>query len=118
MYNQITLIGNVGRDPELKYVNDGIAVANFSVAVTLRNSQSETTDWYEITCWRKQAETVANAVRKGQRVLVSGQLTLKTYQNRDNQTVSKLAVEAHNVIFLSPKDTTPPLPQSGSEVPF
>ena len=71
-YQQLIIVGNVGRDPELRYVGSGVAVTDISVAVMKKwtdaqGNKQETTTWYKVVCWRKTAEIVAQYVRKGNR---------------------------------------------------
>ena len=134
-YQQLIIVGNVGRDPELRYVGSGIAVTNISVAVAKKwtdqqGNQQENTTWYKVTCWRKTAEVVAQYVRKGGQVMVvASQIEVETYQTRDGQTRSQLKVTADNVQLLGGKsggDTYEPSMQSEmdaqgnppSEIPF
>ena len=106
MYQQLIIVGNVGRDPELRYVGSGIAVTDISVAVARKwtdqqGKQQETTTWYKVTCWRKTAEIVAQYVRKGKQVLVvASQIEAETYQARDGQSRTQLKVTADEVRLL------------------
>jgi single-strand DNA-binding protein len=129
MYASIQIVGNVGRDPEIRYIKDGIAVTSISVAVTTRASGEEKTTWYDVTVWRKQAEAVVNYVRKGHKVMVAGTPELKTYTGQDGVAVYKIAVNATEVVFLTPKAghqgdensgyTPPPTsPKPKQEIPF
>ena len=77
MYQQITLIGNLGRDPEMRYTPSGVAVTSFSVAVSRRwtgqdGQQQEKTVWFRVTAWRKLAETASQYLTKGSKVLIVG----------------------------------------------
>ena len=89
MSTQVTILGNTGRDVELRYTPQGTAVANFSVASnTVRNSSKgkiEKTDWFNITAWGKQAETLAKYLRKGSQILVRGKLDLSAWETRDGE---------------------------------
>ena len=79
MYQQITLIGNLGRDPEMRYTPTGLPVTSFTMAVS-RNwvgqdgQRQEKTIWFRVTAWRKLAETASQYLRKGSKVLVVGEL--------------------------------------------
>ena len=105
-YQQIIIVGNVGRDPELRYVGSGIAVTDFSLAVTRRRTdldgnRQETTTWWKVTCWRKTAEIVAQYVRKGRQVLVvASQVEAESFQGRDGQARVQLKVTADDVRLL------------------
>ena len=89
MSTQVTILGNTGRDVELRYTPQGTPVANFSVASnTVRNTpqgQKKKTDWYNITAWGKQAETLAKYLTKGSQILVRGKLDLSAWQTRENE---------------------------------
>jgi single-strand DNA-binding protein len=85
--NTVTLVGNITRDPELRFTNTGQAVATFGLAVNRRwqNRQSgeweENTSFFNITCWAQMAENVASSVHKGARVVVSGRLEQRSYES-------------------------------------
>lgn len=105
MYQQITILGNVGSDPELRYTQGGVAVTNFSVAVNKRYStsddeQREDTTWFRVTVWRKQAEVVAQYLKKGRQVLVIGEASVSAYTNRAGEAAASLDITAHNVKFI------------------
>jgi single-strand DNA-binding protein len=89
MSTQVTILGNTGRDVELRYTPNGTAVANFSVASnSVRNTpqgQKKKTDWYNITAWGKQAETLAKYLNKGSSILVRGKLDLSAWETRDGE---------------------------------
>jgi single-strand DNA-binding protein len=89
MSTQVTILGNTGRDVELRYTPQGTAVANFSVASnTVRNTpegQKKKTDWFNITAWGKQAETLAKYLQKGSQILVRGKLDLSAWETRNGE---------------------------------
>ena len=89
MSTQVTILGNTGRDVELRYTPQGTAVANFSVASnTVRNTpqgQKKKTDWYNITAWGKQAETLAKYLQKGSQILVRGKLDLSAWETQSGE---------------------------------
>ena len=107
MYQQITLIGNLGRDPEMRYTPTGVAVTNFSVAVSRRwvgqdGQQQEKTLWFRVNAWNKLAETAAQYLTKGSKVLVVGELEdPNTYIDREGQPRASLEVRALTIKFLS-----------------
>ena len=106
MYNQITVMGFVGVDPDLRYIQDGTPVANFTLAVNNRwtsaaGENMEETLWFRITTWRRQAEAVAEYVRKGQLVLVSGAVKPPfVWTDEAGQAQARLEVTAQLVKFL------------------
>ena len=82
--NKVQLIGNLGRDPEMKYAPGGQAVTQFSIAVA-RNSKKdgEQTDWFKVICWDKLAEIADQYLKKGHRVYVEGRLQIREYTGWD-----------------------------------
>ena len=122
--NLILLIGNAGRDAELRYTSSGRAVAGFSIAVN-RNYQvdgewREETEWFNVSSWGQQAENVANSVRRGSRVFVEGRLATREYTTQAGLSRTSLDVNAFRVINLSAREesgeggygTYPPAPES------
>ena len=111
MFHTIIIVGNVGRDPEMRYTPSGAAVTSFSVA-TSRNykSQGQTikeTIWFRVTCWGRQAEIASNYVKKGQKVLVEGRLVAdasgnpRTYTRSDGTIGTSFEITASNLQLLS-----------------
>jgi len=103
-YNQLSIIGHVGRDPELQYSQDGAARCRFSVAVTERRGQQDETQWFNVVAFGKLAETCNQYVRKGMAILVAGPVKLNQYTGRDGQHRASLDVIARDVQFLSRVD--------------
>ena len=93
--SKIQIIGNVGRDPELRMTPNGRPVCEFSVAVNRISGggaeRTEQTDWYRVSCWGKQAETAQQVVTKGAQIFVDGRFTPRTYTNREG--VEKLSLD-------------------------
>jgi single-strand DNA-binding protein len=89
MSTQVTILGNTGRDVELRYTPQGLPVANFSVASnTVRNTPQgvqKKTDWYNVTAFGKQAETLAKHLQKGASILVRGKLSLSAWETRSGE---------------------------------
>lgn len=90
---QITIVGNIGEDPELRFTPSGAAVATFSVAVTPRRFDRNTNEWkdgdatwYRVNVWRHLAENVAETLAKGMRVIVVGSLAARPWENKDKGT--------------------------------
>ena len=88
--NKIIVIGNLGRDPEMRYTPNGQMVTNFSVASNRRytagGEQREETEWFNCSAWGRLAETCNSYLTKGQQVYVEGQLRSRSYQGNDGQT--------------------------------
>ena len=105
MLNKMIIIGNVGGDPEMRYIPSGDAVTNFSVAVNERwgsaEDRKEKTTWFKVTAWRKLAEICNQYVTKGMSVYVEGRLSADTYDRRDGGTGLSLEINAQTVLFLS-----------------
>ena len=108
MYHKLTIVGNLGKDPEMKYTTDGKAVTTFSVAASNRKDE---TVWFRITTWDKQAETCNQYLHKGSKVLVEGALKAdaqgnpRTYERKDGLGwAASFEVVASSVKFLSGKD--------------
>jgi single-strand DNA-binding protein len=101
--NSIQLIGRLTRDPDLRYTPNGVAVANFDLAVDrdVKNQQGEKeTDFIRIVCWQKQAEVVANYLKKGRLVAVEGRLQIRNYETQDGQKRKAAEVVSSRVQFL------------------
>ena len=79
--NRVTLMGHLGKDPEIKYVGEGTAVCKFSIATSQKYKGVEKTEWHNIVCWSKTAEIASQYLRKGSLVLIEGRITTNTWQN-------------------------------------
>ncbi len=99
-FNRVVLAGNLTRDPELRFTNSGIPVANFGLAVNRVRSKNEEVDFFDVTCWRELGETVTNYKKKGDPILVEGRLQFRTYEAKDGSKRNKVDVVADNVQFL------------------
>jgi single-strand DNA-binding protein len=99
-FNRVVLAGNLTRDPELRFTQGGVPVANFSVAVNRVRSKSEAVDFFNVSCWRELGERVANYKKKGDPILVEGRLQYRTWQTPDGTKRSAVDVVADNVQFL------------------
>jgi single-strand DNA-binding protein len=103
--NKVILVGNLGRDPEVRYTTSGTAVANFTMATTDRwNDQSgerkERTEWHRIVVWAKQAEIVGEYLRKGRQVYVEGSLQTREWTDREGNKRYTTEVRAQRVQML------------------
>jgi single-strand DNA-binding protein len=106
MINKVILVGRLTRDPDLKYLEDGNAVASITLAVNrnFKNSQGEyDTDFLNCTLWRKNAENTANYCKKGSIVGITGRIQTRSYENSDGAKVYVTEVIAEGVKFLSSK---------------
>jgi single-strand DNA-binding protein len=82
-FNRITLVGNLTRDPEIRYVGSGAAVTKFTLAVNRRSKQQEETDYIDCVAWDKLAETCNTYLKKGMSALVDGRLSIRSYDDKD-----------------------------------
>jgi len=103
--SKIMIIGNVGRDPELKMTGNGRPVCEFSVAVNRvmggqGGERTEQTDWYRVSCWGKQAETAQQIIQKGRLVFVEGRFTPREWTGKDDQKRISLEISADNFQVL------------------
>lgn len=109
MINRVILVGRLTKDPELRYTPSGVAVATFTLAVNrpFTNQQGEReTDFINCVVWRKQAENVANFLRKGNLAGVDGRLQTRSYEGQDGKRVYVTEVVAESVQFLEPKNAS------------
>lgn len=107
--NRVLLVGRLTKDPDLRYTPNGIAVATFTLAVnrTFTNAQGEReADFINCVIWRKQAENVANYLKKGSLAGVDGRLQTRNYDGQDGKRVYVTEVLAENVQFLEPRGTS------------
>jgi single-strand DNA-binding protein len=108
-FNKITIVGYLGRDPELRYTPQGIAVCNFSVATTEKRKDPRTgepqdaTTWFRVTVWRRLAEVANQYLAKGRQVYIEGRLRQDEYTDRDGIKRTQLVVDATDMHFLGPK---------------
>lgn len=119
--NQITLIGNVGRDPELTYTPSGMAVAKFSLATSYRASKDkeQETTWHYIVAFGNQAETLNQYVSKGNKLFVQGRLSKRQYTNAAGEKKEAIEVIVSQFEFLSRKEeATSGTEEDESQVPF
>jgi single-strand DNA-binding protein len=84
-FNRITLVGNLVRDPEIRYINSGAAVTKFTLAVNRRSKQQEETDFIDCVAWDKLAETCNTYLKKGMSVLVDGRLSIRSYETKEGE---------------------------------
>jgi single-strand DNA-binding protein len=102
--NKVMIIGNVGRDPEMRYTPNGAAVTTFSVAVNRQwNGQDgphKETEWFNVVTWNKLAETCSQVLTKGRLVYVEGRLQTRSWDGQDGQKHYRTEVVAQSVTFL------------------
>lgn len=111
MINRVILLGNLARDPELRYTPNGVAVATFTLAVNrpkTKDGAEQQPDWINIVAWQKLADNCANYLRKGSKAAVEGRLQTRSYENKEGRKVYVTEVVAENVQFLSVKNDNSP----------
>lgn len=104
-FNKITLVGYLGRDPELRYTPQGTAVCNFSIATNDRKKDKsgefqDITTWFRVTLWNKQAETAAKYLTKGSQIYIEGRLRVEEWQDRDGKDRYTLEVQGSDMQFI------------------
>ncbi len=104
-FNKVIIVGNLGRDPELRYTPQGTPVCTFSIATNERRKsaageQQDITTWFKVTVWGKQAETVSQYLTKGRSVYVEGRLHVEEWTDKEGKTRNTLEVNATDVHFL------------------
>ena len=96
--NTVTVVGNVTRDPELRFTPNGAAVVNFGLAWNRKGqNDEEIVSFFDITCWRNLAENVAESITKGSRVIVYGRLDQRSWENQEGERRSKVEIVADDV---------------------
>ena len=103
--NKVMLIGNVGKDPEMRYTANGKAVTTFSVACNRVHNgpdgeRREETDWFDVVAWDKLAELCSQYLQKGRQAYVEGRLQTRSWEGQDGQKRYKTEVVANTVLFL------------------
>lgn len=103
--NKVQIIGNLGRDPELRHTQGGTAVTNFGVAVGERKKDGDQwvdhTEWFNVTVFGNQAESVCQYLSKGSQAYVEGRLSTRKYQDKEGNDRTSTDLIAHTVLFLS-----------------
>ncbi len=104
-FNKITVVGNLGRDPELRYTPQGVAVCSFSMATNEKRRDKsgdlqDITTWFKVTLWRQQAENAAKYLTKGSPVYIEGRLRIEEWTDRDNNNRYTLDVQATDMQFI------------------
>jgi single-strand DNA-binding protein len=107
--NKVILIGNLGKDPELRYTPSGQAVCTFSLATSERftgkdGQKQERTEWHNIVVWAKQGEMCNQYLKKGRTVYLEGRINNRTWDDRDGNKKNRTEIVATTVQFLSPRE--------------
>lgn len=121
MYQQITLVGNLGRDPEMRYTASGVPVTSFPVATSrgwtgADGQRNEKTVWFRVSAWQRQAETCNQYLTKGRRVLVVGEVEEPyVYTDQEGNSRASLQVRAQTVRFLTSREETDGMGAGGGQ---
>jgi len=120
--NKVIVVGNLGRDPELRYTPSGQPVASFSVATNERwndrdGKPQERTEWHRIVVWGKQAENCANYLAKGRSVYIEGRLQTREWEDKEGQKRQTTEIVAQTVQFLGGRDGAGSGPRAGGAGP-
>jgi single-strand DNA-binding protein len=104
-FNKVILVGNLGRDPELRYTPQGTPVCSFTLATNERRKDKtgeaqDVTTWFRVTLWGRQAETASQYLSKGRPVYIEGRLRLEEWTDRDGKTRQSLEVHATDMQFI------------------
>ena len=124
--NKVILIGNLGKDPEVRYLDNGVAVANFSLATTenYKNKEGERvsqTEWHNIVLWRGLAEVAEKWLNKGSSVYVEGKIRTRKWEDKDGNDRWSTEIVANNMQMLgskngdAPRDQQETMHQQGSK---
>jgi single-strand DNA-binding protein len=135
--NKVILVGNLGRDPEVRFTANGKAVARFSVATSevwndTEGTRQERTEWHNVVVWGKQAESCGQYLQKGRQVYIEGSIRSRQYDDKDGNKKYITEVIAQRVQFLGggraggagaqPRDSAgaepPPVPAEEEDIPF
>lgn len=105
--NKVTLLGNLGKDPEIKFLPSGQAVANFSIATTssikdkTTNDWKETTEWHNVTAYGRTAEIIRDYVKKGNKLYVEGRLTTRSWDDKEtNKKVYRTEIVVNELVLI------------------
>jgi single-strand DNA-binding protein len=117
--NKVLLIGNLGRDPEMKYTPQGTPITNFTMAVSRRRQTpdgewKEETEWFRIIAWQKLAEQCNEYLRKGSKVYIEGRLQTREWQGQDGQNRQTVEVVANEMVILDSRQAGPGGPGGSS----
>ena len=118
-FNKIILVGNLGRDPELRYTAQGTPVCSFSMATNERRKDKsgemqDQTTWFRVTLWGRQAETASQYLTKGRPVYIEGRLRVEEWTDRDGKPRHTLEVHATDMQFIGGARSEEPLAEKAA----
>lgn len=115
-WNRVELIGNLTRDPELRYTPNGAAVVTFGMATNRtyvsEGERKEEADFHRLVAWNKLAELCNQLLKKGMRVFISGRLQTRSWESQDGQTRTVTEIVVEDMIILTPRNSMGAVPQS------
>ena len=117
--NKVILIGNVGKDPDVRYLDSGVAIATFSLATTergytLQNGTQvpDRTEWHNIVLWRGLAQTAEKYVHKGDKLYIEGKIKSRSYDDQNGVKRTIVEIFADNMEMLTPRGASQPQAQA------
>jgi single-strand DNA-binding protein len=130
--NKVILVGNLGKDPEVRHLEGGTAVANFSLATSesykdKAGNKVEQTEWHSIVVWRGLAEVAEKYLKKGMTIYLEGRLRSRSWEDKENVKHKTTEIIADTFTILSKKDSNHPsgndehgtsIPKTGDDLPF
>lgn len=120
--NKVILVGNVGKDPEIRHLDSGVAVATFSLATSetyvAKNGEKVTsTEWHNIVLWRGLAEVAEKYVRKGKQLYIEGRIRTRSYDDKDGQKKYITEINGDVMKLLGTKEGAPGSPAEPAQKP-
>ncbi|GAA3985533.1 single-stranded DNA-binding protein [Hymenobacter antarcticus] len=123
--NKVILVGNLGKDPEVRHLEGGVSVAHFTLATNeyykdKQGNRVERTEWHNISAWRGLADMADKYLKKGQQVYIEGKLRTRQYQDKDQQTryITEIIADEISMLGARPQGPGAPAPDaSGTAVP-
>ena len=121
-FNKVILVGNLGRDPELRYTPQGTPVCSFTMATNERRKDKsgemqDQTTWFRVTLWGRQAETASQYLTKGRQVYIEGRLRVEEYTDRDGKPRHSLEVNATDMQFIGVRGDEPAVQRAQAAEP-
>ena len=119
--NKVILIGNLGKDPEVRYLDNGVAVANFSLATTenYKNKEGERvsqTEWHNVVLWRGLAEVAEKWLKKGSSVYIEGKIRTRKWEDKDGNTRYSTEILGDNMTMLGGKPSSEVSPTTSEKL--
>jgi len=116
-YNRIILVGNLVRDPEIRYVQSGAPVTKFTIAVNRRTKQDDSVDYIDVVAWDNLAETSNTYLRKGVPILVEGRLTIRPYESKSGEKhkAAEVVMSFMQMLSRNSEHTTASLTEAGED---